>query len=213
MTGVVLAGGKSTRMGTNKAVLEVGGRTLIESVVEKLHALFPEVLIIANSPELYETLGPKVFPDLIPDKGSLGGLYTGLFYASYAYAFFAACDMPFLNPDLITFMKAIVEEGLGPPPSGHMECCPYDVVIPKAQGELHPLHAIYSKRCLPFMRELIDRDHLKIVAFFPQVRVKVMEEETIRRFDPSLLSLFNANTPEELALARQLSKSVGSLGF
>ncbi|MFN3477704.1 MAG: molybdenum cofactor guanylyltransferase, partial [Candidatus Methylomirabilales bacterium] len=94
--------------------------------------------------------------------------------------------------DLIAFMKGEVEG--------------YDVVIPKAQGELHPLHAIYSKRCLPFMKELIDRDRLKIVAFFPQVRVKVLEEETIRRFDQSLLSLFNANTPEELALARRLSK-------
>lgn len=213
MTGVVLAGGKSTRMGTNKAVLEVGGRRLIESVVEKLQAFFPEVLIIANTPGLYETLGPKVFPDLIPDKGSLGGLYTGLFYASYEYVFFAACDMPFLNPDLIAFMKEIVGEGFSPPLSGGVEPRPYDVVIPKAQGELHTLHAIYSKRCLPFIKELLDRERLKIVAFFPKVRVKVIEEETIRRFDPSLLSFFNANTPEELALARRLSESVGSLGF
>lgn len=192
MTGVVLAGGKSIRMGTNKAVLEVGGRKLIESVVEKLQALFPEVLIIANTPGLYETLGPKVFPDLIPDKGSLGGLYTGLSYASYEQAFFAACDMPFLNPDLIAFMKGEVEG--------------YDVVIPKVQGELHTLHAVYSKRCLPFMKELIEQDKLKINAFFPKVRVKVIEEETIQRFDPHCFSFFNANTPEELALARRLSE-------
>jgi len=179
-------------MGTNKAVLEVAGRKLIEGVVKTLQALFPEVLIIANIPGLYDNLGPKVFPDLIPDKGSLGGIYTGLSFASFEQAFFAACDMPFLNSRLITFLK---EEAPG-----------YDVVIPRAQGELHTLHAVYSKRCLPFMKELMDQERLKITAFFPHVRVRIVEEETIGRFDPDFLSLFNANTREELALARRLSQ-------
>lgn len=193
MTGVILAGGRSSRMGTTKALLEVGGRRLIEGVVEALRGLFSPVLIITNTPELYEYLGVKAVSDLLPGKAVLGGIYTGLRLASSEQAFFAACDMPFLNPALIAFLK---EEAKG-----------VDVVIPNAVGELHTLHAIYSKSCLPFIEELIQADRLKVTGFLPHVKVKVIGEEVIRRFDPDLLSLFNVNTPEDLALAKRLAET------
>lgn len=156
MTGIVLAGGKSSRMGANKAFIEFGGKRLIETTVDCLKALFPEVLIIANDPPLYAYLGVKVASDLIPDSGSLGGIYTGLSTASHPACFFVACDMPFLNAELI---KLLVREAEG-----------WDAVVPRVRGELQPLHAVYAKSCLPLMKESIDASVLKIARFFPRPR-------------------------------------------
>lgn len=187
MTGVVLAGGKSTRMGANKAALRLGGRPLIDGVVEVLRSLFPEVLIIANAPGLYDYLGLPVFPDRIPDRGSLGGLYTGLTYASHPAAFFAACDMPFLNAGLIASLR---------------DAAPgYDAVVPRTPEGLQPLHAVYGKACLPVMEALIAAGRLKIDRLFPRVRTRVIEEAELRRLDPGLDSFLNCNTPAEFAAA------------
>lgn len=189
MTGVVLAGGKSTRMGANKAALRLGGRPLIDGVVEVLRSLFPEVLIIANAPGLYDYLGLPVYPDRIPDKGSLGGLYTGLTYASHPAAFFAACDMPFLNAALIASLR---------------DAAPgYDAVVPRTPEGLQPIHAVYGKACLPVMEALIAAGRLKIDRLFPRVRTRVVEEADLRRLDPDLDSFLNCNTPAEFAAAAE----------
>ncbi len=195
-TGIVLAGGKSSRMGFNKALIEFGGRRLIEIAVDRLSGLFPEVLIVANDPDPYAHLRIPVIPDLIPGSGSLGGLYTGLASASHPRAFFAACDMPFLNPDLINLL---VREAEG-----------WDVVVPRVAGELHPMHAVYSKSCLPFMKEAIDSGRLKIAGFFPRVSVKPIEDVTLRTVDPDLLGLMNLNTPLELERAEAIRRQRSS---
>lgn len=187
MTGIVLAGGKSSRMGFNKAFIEFEGRRLIEATVDCLRALFPEVLIIANDPPRYAYLGVKVIPDLIPDSGSLGGIYTGLSAASDPTGFFVACDMPFLNADLITLL---VREAEG-----------WDVVVPRVNGEMQPLHAVYAKSCLPLIKESIEASVLKIARFFPKAKVKVIEEPALRAIDPDLLGFVNVNTPLELEQA------------
>lgn len=192
MTGIVLAGGKSSRMGFNKAFIEFGGKRLIEATVDCLRALFPEVLIIANDPPLYAYLGVKVISDLIPDSGSLGGIYTGLSAASYPTCFFVACDMPFLNADLI---KLLVREAEG-----------WDVVVPRVGGELQPLHAVYAKSCLPLMKEAIDTGVLKITRFFPKAKVNIIEESILREVDPHLLGFVNVNTPPELEQAEAISR-------
>lgn len=192
MTGIVLAGGKSSRMGVNKALIEFGGRRLIEATVDCLRALFPEVLIIANDPPRYAYLGVKVIPDLIPDSGSLGGIYTGLSAASHHTGFFVACDMPFLNADLITLL---VREAEG-----------WDVVVPRVNGELQPLHAVYAKSCLPLIKESIDASVLKIARFFAKARVKIIEEPALRAVDPHLLGFMNVNTPLELEQAEAVRR-------
>jgi molybdenum cofactor guanylyltransferase len=192
VTGIVLAGGKSSRMGVNKAFIEFGGKRLIEATVECLKALFPEVLIIANDPPLYTYLGVKVTSDLIPDSGSLGGIYTGLSAASYPACFFVACDMPFLNAELI---KLLVREAEG-----------WDAVVPRVRGELQPLHAVYAKSCLPLMKESIDASVLKIARFFPKAKVKIIEEPALKAVDPYLFGFMNVNTPLELEQAEAVRR-------
>lgn len=169
---------------------------MIDAAVSCLARLFPEVLIIANDPEPFSDLDVPVIPDLIPDRGALGGLYTGLSMASYPRAFFAACDMPFLNPDLIRLLVREADD--------------WEVVLPSVGGELHPMHAVYAKSCLPHIKASIDSGTLKIASFFSKVRVKTIEESLLRTVDPDLLGLMNVNTPPELeraeAIRRQRSR-------
>lgn len=186
----MLAGGKSSRMGFNKAFIEFGGRRLIEATVERLSRLFPEVLIVATDLDLYAYLGVRVIPDLIPNSGSLGGIYTGLSAAVDPKAFFVACDMPFLSGDLIALLIREAED--------------WDVVVPRAAGELQPMHAVYAKACLPFIKEAIEAKRFKIAGFFPKVRVKTIEEPALREVDPTLLGLMNVNTPDELERAEAI---------
>ena len=192
MTGIVLAGGKSSRMGFNKAFIEIGDRRLIDATVDRLARLFPEVLIIANDLDLYAYLGMRVIPDLIPNSGSLGGIYTGLTAAAHPRAFFVACDMPFLSADLITLLVREAEN--------------WDVVVPRVAGELQPMHAVYAKSCLPFIKEAIDVGKFKITGFFPRVKVKTIEETALRAVDPDLLGLMNVNTPHDLEKAEAIRK-------
>ena len=192
----MLAGGKSSRMGFNKAFIEFGGKRLIEATVDCLAGLLPEVLIIANDLDLYAYLGVKVIPDLIPNAGSLGGIYTGLSAAAHPKCFFVACDMPFLNADLIGLL---VREAEG-----------WDVVVPRVAGELQPMHAVYARSCLPFIKEAIDVGMLKIARFFPKVKVKTIEEPALRAVDPSLLGFMNVNTPLELEEAEAIRRQRSS---
>lgn len=188
VTGVVLAGGRSTRMGTNKAVLDVGGVRLIDGAVATLRGIFREVLIIANDPAPYAGLGLRVVPDLVPEKGSLGGLYTGVAAASYPHAFCMACDMPFANPALIRFLADLAEG--------------QDAVVPRTREGVQPLHAVYGRGCLPVMRRQIEADRLKIDGILEGLRVRYVDEEELRPYDPELLSFWNLNTRDELELAR-----------
>jgi molybdopterin-guanine dinucleotide biosynthesis protein A len=186
----VLAGGESARIGTDKAFLKIGGKTLIEQILEKLLRIGDDVIVVTNSPERYNHLGVRLVSDISPGKGALGGIYSGLKASKNEYSFVVACDMPFLNVNLIRYMTLLA--------SGH------DVVIPRVNGLLEPLHAIYSKRCIPSIERLLEKDDLKIVRFFSDVRVRYVEEEEINVLDPKHLSFFNINTLEDLEKARKL---------
>lgn len=188
VTGAVLAGGLSIRMGTNKALLEVGGVRLIDGALATLRAVFPELLVIANDPAPYAGLGLPILPDLIPGKGSLGGIYTAVSAAGHPHTFCLACDMPFANPALIRYLAGLAE--------GH------DVVVPRTADGVQPLHAVYGKGCLEAMRRQIETDRLKIDRLYGAVRVRYVDEAEMRPYDPELLSFWNLNTREELALAR-----------
>ena len=191
LSGLILAGGASSRMGENKALLALEGRKLIERVADALAALTDDILIIANEAEPYRFLERPIIPDIRPGYGPLMGLYSGLQAARGELALLAAVDMPFLSPDFLRFLLALAPG--------------YDVVIPRTGDRLHPLCAVYRREsCLPAIESAIARGQRRLIAFHPQVRVRQVGETDLRRVDPDLRALMNVNTPEELEAARRL---------
>lgn len=172
------------RMGTNKAFLEIGGERLIDRTAKIFKDIFQEVILSTNSPLDYLDHDGAIVTDIIQEKGSLGGIYTGLFFASHDHIFVAACDMPFLNRPFIEYM---IER-----------CSNNDIVVPKSSDGLQPLHAIYSKRCLPSMKILIDRDQLKITGFYKGLKILEIPEDIIKSYDPEEKMFINVNTREDL---------------
>ncbi len=183
MTGVILSGGKNTRMGENKAFLRIGGERLIDRTVRLFRALFREVIIVTASPLDYLDQEAVIVTDILPEKGALGGLYTGLFFASDEYAFLAACDMPFLNKAFIEYMV--------------LQAKGYDIVVPAPPDGLQPLHAIYARRCLPAIRARLDRNRLQIKGFYPGHPLLKISPEVLDAFDPKGRMFLNVNTPED----------------
>ena len=194
MTGVILAGGASKRMGFNKAFVEVGGAPLIERVLTILRGLFEEVFIITIQPELYAHLGCPVHTDLLPGNDSLGGIHAALSYASAEACFLCACDMPFLNPRLIRYLAELAPIA--------------DVVIPKSADGFQALHAVYTKGCLPAIEENIAAGQLKLIGFHPQVTVRLVEGAELAGLDPEGRSFFNINRKEDLEEARSLARTL-----
>ena len=184
MTGVILSGGKNTRMGENKAFLSMGGERLIDRTVRLFRRVFQEVIIVTSSPLDYLDQEAVIVTDILPEKGPLGGLYTGLFYAADEYAFLAACDMPFLNT---AFMEYMVLQATG-----------YDIVVPAPPDGFQPLHAIYARRCLPAIRARLDRNLLQIKGFYPGHHLLKIPPEVLDSFDPEGRMFLNVNTPEDL---------------
>lgn len=195
VSGIILAGGGGRRMGgINKGLLEVGGYRIIDRVARALCPVFRHVMVITNSPEEYRFLGLPLHPDLLPGRGPLGGLYTGLTLCESTFGFLTACDMPFLNSLVIHAMVNAVRSG-------------DSVIVPRIRGRLHPLHAIYSRSCLPFIKELLEQDDLKIINLFSMVAIKEIPESEFVALDPTLRFVMNLNTPEDVAKARQIVKS------
>ena len=206
VVGVILAGGKSHRMGRDKAWLTVDGKPLLMRVFAVMQAAFPRVWIIVDhpgrelpsllpdtDPEDTKKLRPEIIADLIPDAGPLGGIYTALHRMTHSSApltpglsgaFVVACDMPFLS-------KEAIEALLRKAPL-------YDVVLPTVGGRRQPLHAYYGLSCLEPLGEKLRQRDLSLHTLWPGVRVYDMDETTYRRFDPELRSLVNVNTPEDL---------------
>ncbi len=191
VTGVVQAGGKSTRMGGRpKALIQLGGRSIVERVVAALTPVVDDVLVVTNTPELYAFLGLPMVADVYPDHGSLGGIYSGL-SAAGEIAFTVACDMPFLHPEVVRLVVARAGEG--------------DVVIPRVGEQYETMHAAYGKACLPHIEERLRAGRLKIVGFFDRVRVVEIDEAEIARFRDPAVAFMNVNTPDELERARALA--------
>ena len=184
MTGIILSGGKNTRMGTNKAFLDIDGERLIDRTTRIFKDIFHEVILSTNSPLDYLDHDGVIVTDIMKGKGSLGGIYTGLFFASHEYAFVSACDMPFLNKKFIQYM---VEQVQG-----------YDIIVPKLSDGFQPLHAIYSKRCLPLIKKHIDSGSLKITGFYRGLKILEITEDVIKSFDAECKMFINVNTREDL---------------
>ena len=192
LSGIVLAGGQSRRMGRNKALLELEGQTLIARVLERLSPLCDELIISANDVELYADLPVQVVPDLIAGRGALSGIHAGLATMRHDKAVVVACDMPFLSLSLLRYM-VVMSSG-------------YDVVSPRVDGFFEPLHAVYSARCVEPIAQLIAKGPRRVVDLYRQIRLREVTKADVQLFDAAL-SFVNVNTHKEWAEVQRLTKS------
>lgn len=186
----IVAGGKSSRMGRDKAFVPLRGRPMIHHVLERVTPLgAKQVLIVANRPADYSSLRVPVFSDVLPDKGALGGIYTALTYSPSDYTLIVACDMPFLNTALLHRLIGFCQTADENRP---------DVIVPVFNNRPQGLHAVYRKTCLAPIRARLEGGLLKVIAFYPDVTVRYVMPEEYRDLDPDGWSFRNINTPDEL---------------
>jgi molybdopterin-guanine dinucleotide biosynthesis protein A len=191
VSAIILAGGKNKRIGRNKAFIQIStGETILQNAINILRPISPEIIIVTNRKEAYQKFNVSVVEDLIKESGPLGGIFTGLCYSLSKHNFVVACDMPFIQPDVIGLL--LKESGT------------YDVVIPELNGEVEPLFAVYSKNCIPVMFEHLQKQNLKIRQVLGKLQVKRIGAEEVDRLDPEHLSFFNINTEEDLRRAKSL---------
>lgn len=202
LTVCIQAGGRSSRMGEDKALKPFLGRPLIQRVVDRLSPIADELIATTNRPADYSFLNTStssahrlhLFSDLKPDRGALGGLHTAIASAAHPIVAVVACDMPFASAGLLEAMgRLLVEEEA-------------DVVIARSEGGFEPLHAVYRRAtCLPAIESAIDADQWKVISWFPQVKVRVLTDEELYSLDPDGLAFWNVNTPEEFAEAERIA--------
>jgi len=195
---IVLAGGRSSRLGHDKVFKTVGDRNLLDLVIDRIAPLSQETILVAASSntlarsDKYPAL--KIVTDVQPGKGPLGGIYTGLLTSSSFYNLVVASDMPFLNPALLRYMVQVSAD--------------FDIVVPRAGTLVEPLHAIYTKHCLETMEGLLRRNELPVRQLLTMVRTRYVEAEEIERFDPEHLSFFNINTRADLQKAEEIARGI-----
>jgi len=192
---IILAGGKSLRLGHDKITEKVGNTTLLGKVISGIDSLSKDIVIVtAEERDFTEfTDNPKVktVSDIFPGRGSLGGIYTGLVKSESFYNLVIAADMPFPNVGLLAYMTEVADG--------------FDFVIPRIGTFFEPLHSIYSKNCISPIETMINKNRRVIIELFDFVKVRYVEAEEIDRFDPEHLSFFNINTIEDLELARKIT--------
>ena len=190
VSGAVLVGGKSRRMGADKAVLPVGELSLIQRVVAALREVVDELLLVGATDSRYAGLGDGSVDDLVPDAGPLAGIYSALTAMRNSLCLVVACDMPFLNIDLLRYML--------------LESTGWDVVVPRRAEGLEPLHAVYASSCLKPIKQMLAEGSLCPLDLFPRVRVRYLEGRELASLDPDGSSFINVNRPSELALAARM---------
>lgn len=190
MTSIVLAGGKSLRLGRDKAVDEIGGQSLIQRVIDRLSSLGNEIIVVTSSSDQLPELELRRVVDIYPGMGALGGIYSGLKVATSYHSLVVACDMPFLS---IALLRYLIELSPG-----------FDIVIPRVGRLVEPLHAIYSKNCLATIEAMMQKGNLKISELLNAVKVRYVEDDEIEKFDPQHMSFFNVNSEADLERARSL---------
>jgi molybdopterin-guanine dinucleotide biosynthesis protein A len=200
MTSIILAGGKSSRLGRSKALQSIGGKSLIQWVVDCLTILSTEIIIATAHGEAIpcsSAVRIKTVADIYPGKGPLVGIYTGLIASSSSRAIVVGCDTPFLSVSLLEYMTQLSST--------------FDVVVPRIEKKVEPLCAVYSKNCVAPILELLEQDERQIIKLFSMVKVRYIEEDEINSFDPEHLSFFNINSQTDLTRARKLVTEKGWL--
>ena len=198
VTGIILAGGKSSRLGRDKAWEDVGGQRIIDRVIGALQSSCDEVLIIGDRPERQNELSlPKCIQyrsDDLKGRGSIGGLYTGLKGSDTLWSLVVACDMPFISRELIRFMLSIISKN---------RC---DAIVPVINGRYQPTHALYNSTCIPFIEKNILSGNFRMDSYFDEIYLEEISEDVINSIQGAELSFFNVNTEDDLFTAREQYK-------
>jgi molybdopterin-guanine dinucleotide biosynthesis protein A len=197
MTSIILAGGKSLRLGRSKFLQAIEGKSLIQWVVDRLATISTEIIIATAHGEAIpcsSAVRIKTVADIYPEKGPLGGIYSGLIASSSPRAIVVGCDTPFLSVGLLEYMTQTLADS--------------DIALPKIGEMVEPLCAVYSKNCLAPIQELLEQDERRISKLFSMVKVKYVEEDELNRFDPEHLSFFNINSQDDLERARKLAVKI-----
>ncbi len=189
VTAVILAGGSSARMGSDKALLPYRGATFLETIHRRMAALFRDVIVVTNRPELYRSVPCPKVADIIPGLGGLSGIHAALRSTGAGHVFVVACDMPFVGADLVRCMVAM-REG-------------FDAVVPESGTGLEPLCAVYGQGALPAIEEALQSGRGKVVSIFPKIRVKTLSRDEVSLVDPGFRSFRNINTPDDYYALRE----------
>ncbi len=188
----ILAGGQSRRMGRNKALISVAGKTILAHVVDELAPLSDDLFLVTNTPETYRTFNLPMVGDIIPNMAALGGIFTAISHAKHDWVFVVACDMPLLEARVINGM-ATHQQGV-------------DIVTPCLDGHPDALHTFYNKRCLPAVKNQLSNRRLKVIEFFEKLRVCYLSKNDFRKYSVGFNFLMNINTPEDLARVEKILK-------
>jgi len=194
-SGVILAGGKSSRMRFNKAFAEISGRPVIHIILDKFASLFQEIIIISNDPELYTCLGVPVYTDIYPRMGPVAGIHSALYHCSHDSAFVMGCDVPFMSMELVRMMISRLDG--------------YDSVVPRLDNQLQPLTAVYSRRCLPVLTSCLETNRVKLIRIFEELNVLEISRNDIEKFGVAEEMFLNVNDIEALNLAIQIAGRFG----
>jgi len=195
LTSIILAGGKSTRLGRCKVSESLCGKNLIEHVIERLEPISDQILIVtakkqSGIPIIHKA---EIINDLVHGKGPLGGIYTGLLAAKSPYSLVVGCDMPFLNIALLRYMISLIQG--------------FDAIVPRLEmNKIEPLHTIYSKRCIDVIQEQLEQKYLKISQTLDRLCTRYVERNECIKFDPDLLSFYNINSPADLKYASEIAE-------
>ncbi|MBT3364043.1 MAG: molybdenum cofactor guanylyltransferase [Chloroflexi bacterium] len=193
---IILAGGKGSRFGQEKASLKIDGTSLLERVIGQLAQLSSEVIVVysqgQNAPQYHETA--TIVTDIYPDKGALGGVYTGLMTSGSHYNLIVACDMPFLNPDLLRYMIEV--------------SCSHDIIIPYVDQNVEPLHAVYSKDCLSYIEDMFEQGNIRIRDLLMIANIRYVGQSEVDRYDPEHLSMFNINYRADMQKVMSLKETL-----
>lgn len=189
ISGIILAGGKSARMGTDKALLKVGPYYIIERISRVLSMMVDEIIIVTDRPERYAKYGDRTTFDIMPGNGPMGGIHAGLVEAAHPWVLVTACDLPFISTSVGRLM---------------MQCADgYDVVVPRYRGYFEPLYALYNKNCIKVFEQHLTKGLIKITRLYEEFNTRYLEEEEMLQVEPHLERVFfNLNTPEDILKAQ-----------
>lgn len=191
-TGAILAGGRSTRMKFHKAFAEISGRQVIEIIIDKFTRCFDETIIISNEPYLYHRFGLQIYQDIYPFLGPVAGIHAALANAEFDPVFVLGCDMPFINMNMVNYMIGKIAD--------------YDCVLTRMNSRLQPTAAVYSKKCLPILKNYLEVEHLKLTRIVEEdMKSLIIDETELGFFEPLQEQLYNVNDPQALEHARSIA--------